>query len=301
MKHFFMSTLMTTLLFITNQVSAGSKLQLDLSKLNASLSEGFGGITMDSVQLKMDPVNVELENINYDLSMKDNFFIVEGPGQKLNLDLKSFRKIFEQQKFNAVNTNINIKQGEYIKFDSEYFDVSLKAVKLNFFGPEVSCAPEIGRDITEEILGLCLKKADVSLPQGVMTGLEDVIYRWVEQFIFSTKVEKEKLNHLPKFARPVLTNGTGSIRNGEVIVRADLKLLFTLKLSGTGFIEYQSKEDVITLKINTLATNSKDFKKILLKALKLIENEFFQVDGDTLVFKLEEMRANTRNSTEQNL
>lgn len=285
------------ILGINFQANAGSKLQLDLTQLDASLNEGFGGISMDLVKLQMDPVKVDLENINYDLSMQDNFFIIEGPGQKLNLDLKSFRKIFEQQKFNAVNTNINIKQGEYIKFDSEYFDVSLKAVKLNFFGPEVSCAPEIGRDITEEILGLCLKKADVSLPQGVMTGLEDVIYQWAEQFIFSTKEEKEKLNHLPKFARPVLTNGTGSIRNGEVIVRADLKLLFTLKLSGTGFIEYQSKEDVITLKINSLATNSKDFKNIFLKALKLIENEFFKVEGDTLVFKLEEMRANSRSET----
>ena len=283
------SIFIALMLMVSINANAGSKLQLDLENLNATLESGFGRVSADLANVVIDPINVEMTDLDYDLSMKENFFIIEGPGQKLNLDLKSFRRIFEQQRFHAINTGINIKQGEYIKFDSEYFDVALEVIKLNFFGAKVSCAPEVGRDITEEILTLCLKKADVRLKKGILSGLEDKVYQWSRE-IFG----EEKIRHLPKFARPVLTNGTGSIKNGNVVVRADLKLLFTMKLSGTGFIEYQSKEDIITLKINTLASKSINLKWAVLKALSLIQNDFFTVDEDVLVFNLAEMRVSGR-------
>ena len=275
-------------LIISNIALAASKLKLDLSKINASLSEGFGDIYINKVNVAMDPVNVRLEEIDYDLYMKKNFFIIEGNGQQVKLDLRSFKKIFEQQKFNAVNTDINISQGHYIVFDSEYFDVSLKEVKLNFFGARIACDPEVGRDITEEILGLCLKKSSIDLPKGVLTGREDVIYKWAKEFF-----KDQKIDHLPKFARPTITDGHASIKNGNIILRADLKVLLTMKLSGTGFIEYQGKENIISVKIKTLDSKYVSLKKPLLKLLSMIENEFFSVDGDILVFNLEEMRSNT--------
>ena len=160
----------------------------------------------------IDPINVEMTDLDYDLSMKENFLSSKAH-QKLNLDLKSFRRIFEQQRFHAINTGINIKQGEYIKFDSEYFDVALEVIKLNFFGAKVSCAPEVGRDITEEILTLCLKKADVRLKKGILSGLEDQVYQWSRE-IFG----EEKIRHLPKFARPVLTNGTDPLKTEMLLL-----------------------------------------------------------------------------------
>ena len=192
MKHFFMSTLMTISFGINFQANAGSKLQLDLTQLNASLNEEDLANINGSCKLQMDPVKVDLENINYDLSMQDNFFIIEGPGTKLNLDLKSFRKIFEQQKFNAVNTNINIKQGEYIKFDSEYFDVSLKAVKLNFLGRSFMCPRNRERYHRRNPRTMSQKSRRLP-PQGVMTGLEDVIYRWANNLFFQRKKKKKNL------------------------------------------------------------------------------------------------------------
>ncbi len=278
--------------------SFSSKLQLDLTDINARLDEGFGDVSMKKAFVAIDPVNVDLENLDYDLSMKDNFFIIEGNGQKMKLDLKSFKKIFEQQKFSASNTNINIRQGEYINIDSEYFDVALAAVKLSFFGAKISCAPDVGRDITQEILSLCLKKSSIELPKGVLSGREDVIYqttpediiyRWAQNFY-----DAEKIDHLPKFTRPVLTHGFASINKGKIILRADLKILLTMKLSGTGFIEYHSKEDVIALRIDTLDSQVASLKKPLLKILDLLQNEFFSVDGDTLVFNLKEMRVNSK-------
>ena len=275
-------------LFTNTPGHTASKLQLNLANINASLDEGFGGVSMDEAAISIDPINVNLEKIDYDLSMKENFFLIEGNGQTLKLDLRSFKKIFEQQKFNAINTDISIKQGEYINIDSEYFDVVLQEVKLNFFGPKISCAPDVGRDITEEILSLCLKKSSIELPRGVLSGREDIVYQWASKFFNDQKIE-----HLPKFARPVLTNGIASIDDGKILIRADLKILFNMQLSGTGFVEHQSKENIISLRIDTLASKTINLKKPVLKLLKLIENNFFSLDGDILVFNLEEMRAQT--------
>ena len=286
-KKFFITFIF--LLVLTSPAYSSSKLKLNLENINATLDEGFGQITLKKAQVIADPIDVTLDNIYYDLSMKENFFIIEGPGQNLKLDLKSFRRIFEQQKFNAVNSHIDIEQGKQIILNSEYFDIALEKVKLNFFGAIINCSPEVGRDITEEILSLCLKKADVHLKQGILSGLEDQVYQWSRE-IFGD----QKLRNLPKFARPVLTNGVASIKNGEAIIRADLKILFTMKLSGTGFVEYQSKEDIITLKINTLASESINLKWGVLKALSLIQNDFFSVDEDVLVFNLAEMRVSGR-------
>ena len=283
------SIFITLLALFSIKATAGSKLQMDLVNLNATLESGFGKVSADLASVVIDPVYLEMNEVNYDLSMKDNFFIIEGPGQKLNLDLKSFRRIFEQQRFHSINTGINIKQGEYIKFNSEYFDVALEEIKLNFFGAKINCAPEVGRDITEEILGLCLKKSEVNLKKGVLSGLEDHVYEWSRELF-----GEEKLRHLPKFARPVLTNGIGSITNGKVVVRADLKILLTMKLSGTGLIEYQPKEDTITLKIDTLASQTINLKNAILKVLSLVQNDFFSVDKDVLVFNLAEMRMSGR-------
>ena len=76
------------LLFSTIHAKTTSKLQLDLENINATLDEGFGGIRVNSAYVAIDPVKVNLDNISYALSMVENFFIVEGNGQKLSLDLR---------------------------------------------------------------------------------------------------------------------------------------------------------------------------------------------------------------------
>jgi len=282
------STFLVMIILATNLVPtafSAPKLQLNLTNINASLLEGFGDILVDHAVVQIDPVNVKIDDLDYALSMKENFFIIEGNGQSIKLDLKSFRRVFEQQKFNAVNTSINIKQGEHIIVDSEFFDVSLKTVKLNLFGAHISCAPESGRDITQEILQLCLKKSKIELKKGIMTGNEDQVYQWASNFF-----GQEKIDHLPKFSRPELTNAHASIDKGDLLIRGDLKVLLTMKLSATGHIEYQAKEDIILLKVKTLDTQWVSLKPALLKLLKLAENDFFHLDGDVMIFNLDKMR-----------
>lgn len=275
--------------FNCHSTYSSPKLQLDLKNINASLLEGFGDIKIDQAFVQIDPINISINDLDYALSMKDNFFIIEGNGQTVMLDLKSFRRVFEQQKFNARNSSINIKQGEHIILNSEYFDVSLKSVKLNLFGTHMSCAPEPGRDITQEILSLCLKKSKIELKKGVLTGNEDQIYVWATSFL-----PKDKIDHLPRFAQPELINAFASINKGELVMKGDLKILLTMNLTATGFIEYQTKENIILLKLKTLDSEWISLKTPFLKILKLAENDFFHIEGDVMIFYLDKMRLNSK-------
>ena len=62
------------MLMVSINANAGSKLQLDLENLNATLESGFGRVSADLANVVIDPINVEMTDLDYELSMKENYF-----------------------------------------------------------------------------------------------------------------------------------------------------------------------------------------------------------------------------------
>ena len=288
-----MKKILFIFLFISINAHASSKLNLSLDGLNAELDEGFGQVSLEKVFIHNDPIKAVFENVNYELSMEENFFYIKGPNHQLDLDLKSFKKIFEEQKFKAINSHLSFNQGIFLKLISEYFDIAVAQIKLNFFEIHINCSPKPSRDIAGEILSLCLKKAEATISKGILAGRSDIIINDEIINIIQQTLPNEKLAHLPKILRPEINQAKININNGELTISTQLKLIANLSVNGLGFVEYHAKENVITLKINSLASENFNLKPITLKALKLLKNDFFEVKEDVLIFNLNEMRANS--------